>query len=159
MNNIILQLPIKPLSVNSKFTQHFKTKRMIKSTSAHKFEREVNHILKEYGPDLANFSKALNRKKYAVELEVVMYVPEAEFFTKSGEISLTCIDSSNALKMLEDIIYKAMGLNDGINTKVISEKRPYPGKEWLTLVTISEVIIPKSCYLDESVLKLRDLKA
>lgn len=157
MNSLIMQFPIKPLSVNSKFTQHFKTKRMIKSTSAHKFERVVNGLLVNYRKDIEFFTKAYNRRKYSLQLEVVMYVPEEEFFTKSGEVSLTCIDASNALKMLEDIIYKAMKLNDGVNVKVSSEKRPYLGKEWVTLVTVSEVPVPKSCYLDDKVLELRDL--
>lgn len=143
-----MQFPIKPLSVNSKFTINKFRRKIVKSTSANRFEKIINGMLAPHARKMHDFKIAHNRKKYALNLEVVMYVPESDFFTKEGEVDCTCIDSSNALKMLEDIIYKAMKLNDGLNVKVISEKRPYNGDEWLTLVTVSEVLMPKTCYLD-----------
>jgi hypothetical protein len=105
-------------------------------------------MLSQYGEAMKRFRESFDKKTQGLMLEVVMYVPEDEFFTQKGEISSTCIDAGNALKMLEDIIFKALELNDGLNVKVSSEKRPYIEKEWLTLVTISKVIKPKSCYLD-----------
>jgi hypothetical protein len=108
----------------------------------------------QYKDKLNSFKKSYSRDKYALQLDIIMYVPEVEFFTKEGLISATCIDASNALKMLEDTIYKTLGINDGFNTKVSSEKRPYKSKDWLTMVTISEIPIPKSCYLDYSVLDI-----
>lgn len=148
MNNLILQFPIKPLSVNSKFTINKWKRKIVKSTSANRFEKVIKDMLLQYSSSMKNFKKLHNRKKYALNLDIVMYVPEAEFFTLAEEVDCTCIDASNALKMLEDIIYKQLGLNDGLNTKVTSEKRPYRGEDWLTLVTVSEVPIPKAAYLD-----------
>jgi hypothetical protein len=153
MNILVMQMPIKPLSVNAKFEQHWKTKRIIKSTRAHKFEKSVKAYLEDYREKMRSFSLNYSRAYCGLQLEVVMYVPEAEFFTKEGLISATCIDAGNALKMLEDIIYKELGINDGMNLRVSSEKRPYEGSEWLTLITVQEVPIPKSCYLDNQLLK------
>lgn len=154
MNNLNLQIELKPLSVNAKFTINRYCRRIVKSTAAVKFEKLIQLHLSKYEDELRNFKNAYNRNKYGLNLEIVMYAPESEFFTKDGLISATCIDAGNALKMLEDIIYKRIGINDGWNIKVSSEKRPHKSDKWMTLVNISEVPIPKSCYLDEKVLAM-----
>jgi len=148
MNNLIMQIPLKPLSVNSKFTLHYKSRRIIKSNSANRFEKEVASHLLRYSKNMAEFRDSFNPKTEALTLEVVLYVPREEFFTKDNRVSSTCIDAGNALKMLEDIIYKALGINDGLNVKVSSEKRPVARDEWLTLVMITKVEKPRICALD-----------
>lgn len=147
MNNLILQIPVKPLSVNAKFTLHHKSRRIIKSNSANKFTKVIEGHLLKYADNIKSFLSTVTRND-ALTLELVMYVPKAEFYTKEGKISLTCIDASNALKMLEDIIYKKIGINDGLNVKVSSEKRPADRDEWLTLITITRIAKPKVCHLD-----------
>lgn len=147
-------MPIKPLSVNSKFTINRYRRKIVKSGAAVKYEKTINRFLEQYAEKMAAFKANYKRAMYGLQLEIVMYVPEGEFFTKEGLISATCIDAGNALKMIEDTVYKAIGINDGYNVRVISEKRPYTEEGWLTLVAITEVPIPKVCYLDESVLAL-----
>jgi hypothetical protein len=154
MNNLILQIDAKPLSVNAKFTLNKYRRRIVKSTAAIKFEKVVESNLVKHKSELDIFKLNYNRSKHGLQLEIVMYVPESEFFTKEGLISSTCIDAGNALKMLEDIIYKSIGINDGWNVKVSSEKRPHKSEKWITLVNISEVPIPKSCYLDDKILSM-----
>lgn len=154
MNTLFIQVPIKPLSVNAKFTINKYKRRIVKSNVANKFEKTVEGYLNQCMKEIDQFTAAFNPKKYGLTMDILMYIPEDQFFTKKGAISSTCIDAGNAMKMLEDIIYKRMGLNDGLNLKVSSEKRPYTGEDWLTLVTISEVLIPKSCYLDAIALTL-----
>lgn len=143
-----MQIPIKPLSVNSKFTINQHRRRIVKSTSCTKFEKSILGYLNKYATDINIFRNSFNPKNEALHLEIIMYVPKEEFFTKAGTVSLTSIDASNALKMLEDTIYKAMGINDGLNLKVSSEKRPINSDEWLTLIMITKVEKPKIDPLD-----------
>jgi len=143
-----MQIPIKPLSVNSKFTINRYNRRIVKSTSANRFEKEVEKYLVKYGKEIDLFTKGFDKSRSALTLEVVLYVPKKEYFTLKGAISSTCIDASNALKMLEDIVYKRMGINDAFNIKVSSEKRPADLEEWITLLIITKVDKPKVDPLD-----------
>jgi len=143
-----MQIPIKPLSVNSKFTINRHKRMIVKSTSANRFEREVEKYLIKYRSEMDIFTKSFDKSKNALTLEVVLYVPKHEYFTLKGAVSSTCIDSSNALKMLEDIVYKRMGINDALNVKVSSEKRPADLDHWITLMVITKIDKPKVDPLD-----------
>lgn len=143
-----MQLPIKPLSVNSKFTINKYSRRIVKSTNAVKFERNTLKLLSKYDKDIKNFSSKFDKNKDALTLELVIYVPATEFFTKKGAISATCIDVSNTLKIIEDTIYKALAINDSFNIKVSAEKRPYNGTEWITHVEIIKTNKPRIDPLD-----------
>jgi hypothetical protein len=148
-----MQFPFKPLSVNAKFDQHYKTGRIIKSKACKAFERRIEDRLGSYREKIEAFRKNYSRDKASLHFDMIIYVPEAEFFTKDGLVSLTCLDTGNAFKMLEDTIFKALGINDALNVKISGEKRPYKAEEWVTLVTINEIPVPRSCYLDS---ELRD---
>ncbi len=143
-----MQIPIKPLSVNAKFTINKNYRRIVKSSAASKFETAVEKYLLKYSQDMQDFVEAFNKDTHALTLEVVLYVPRSEFFTKKGSVSSTCIDASNALKMLEDITYKLMGINDALNVRVSSEKRPVDRDTWTTLLIITKVPKPKLDPLD-----------
>jgi len=143
-----MQIPIKPLSVNKKFTINRFNRRIVKSTSANKFEKDLDSYLCKYARDMHDLLHKFDKSKHGLSLEVVLYVPKQEFFTAKGHISSTCIDASNALKMLEDITYKRLGINDAFNTKVISEKRPYDGESWVTFIVITIIDKPRVDPLD-----------
>ena len=57
MNNLIMQIPMKPLSVNSKLTINRHIRKIVKSTSANKFEKEVDRYLIKYSKEIDLFSK------------------------------------------------------------------------------------------------------
>jgi predicted house-cleaning noncanonical NTP pyrophosphatase (MazG superfamily) len=143
-----MQIPIKPLSINAKFTINRSSRRIIKTTTANKFEKTVEKYLAKYAQEMSEFSESFNKETHALTLEVVLYIPKSEFFTKKGSVSSTCIDASNALKMLEDITYKLMGINDALNVRVSSEKRPVDSDTWTTLMVITKVLKPKLDPLD-----------
>jgi hypothetical protein len=143
-----MQIPIKPLSVNAKFTINRFNRRIVKSTSANRFEKEVDSYLCRYAKSMQEFLHKFDKSRHSLNLEVVLYVPKKEFFTVKGHVSSTCIDASNALKMLEDITYKRLGVNDALNTKVSSEKRPYDGESWVTFMVITIIDKPKVDPLD-----------
>jgi predicted house-cleaning noncanonical NTP pyrophosphatase (MazG superfamily) len=148
MNNLIMQIPIKPLSVNAKFTINRFNRRIVKSTSANKFEKTVEKYLAKYAQEMSEFTESFNKETHALTLEIVLYIPKSEFFTKKGSVSSTCIDASNALKILEDITYKLMGINDALNIRVSSEKRPYDGESWVTFMVITIIDKPRVDPLD-----------
>lgn len=143
-----MQLPIKPLSVNKKFTINRYSRRIVKTSNANTFENKLTKLLNRYDKDIKDFSNKFDKNKDGLTLDIVMYIPASEFFTKKGAISSTCIDVSNTLKMLEDTIYKVLNINDGLNVKVSSEKRPANTSEWITLVEIVKVKKPKIDPLD-----------
>lgn len=143
MKTLIMQIPMKPLSVNSKFTVN--RGYMVKTNSVKKFEKEVFCSLLPYRKDADEF---LKYKIESLETEIVIYIPDGEFFTKKGTVSLTCLDCSNAIKIVEDQVFNFLGLNDGLNVSISSEKRPWKGDEYMTLVTIKSVDKPIPCALD-----------
>lgn len=156
MNNLVMQIPLKPLSINKKNTISGKRRMIIKSMDARIYEEKINIELDKYYEQMTFFKNNITDKE-ALSFSIVVYIPKGDFFTKKGTINTKCLDVSNAIKMLEDIIYKRLGLNDGLNCKVTSEKRPHSGEEYLTLVNIEKSLIPKVCYLDEIVSRFKKL--
>lgn len=150
MNNLILQIPVKPLSVNKKFTINRYNRRMVKSSEAVAFEKLVESYLAKHKKDIDLFISSLEDRQ-VLGLDIVIYVPEKDFYTKKKTISLTCLDVSNTLKMLEDTIYKNIGINDALNVKISAEKRPTSRETYVTLINIHKLAIPKICPLDHIV--------
>lgn len=147
MKNLILQIPIKPLSANQKYTIAKGSRRITKKSQVYAFERQVQSYMMEQNDKVKFFVNNMLSNE-CLKLEVVVYVPKDEFYNKKGTINLKCLDASNVLKILEDCIYKELGKNDGLNVFVSSEKRPYAGDEFMTLVNITRVSTPVCDPLD-----------
>jgi hypothetical protein len=148
MDNIVLQFPLKPLSINKKSTISNRGRFMIKTMEARRFEDAINKHLDKHAQELKFFRNNI-RDHEALSLSITIYVPKSEYFTKKGTINLKCLDTSNSIKILEDIIYSRMDVNDGLNCKINAEKRPWSGDGYITLVVIEKMTQPKACYLDE----------
>ncbi len=121
---------------------------MVKSSEAVAFEKTIASYLDKHQKDISTFLTSLEDRQ-VLSMDVVIYVPEEDFYTKKKAISLTCLDVSNTLKMLEDVIYKYIGINDALNVKVSAEKRPTSNDGYITLINISKQNIPKICPLDK----------
>lgn len=138
---------MKPLSVNKKFTINRYSRRMVKSSEAVTFEKKLSGYLDKYHKEIEEFLQGIEERQ-ALGLELVIYVPESEFYTKKKEMSLTALDVSNTLKMLEDTLYKYLDINDALNVKVSAEKRPTSNSGYMTLINITKLPVPKVCPLD-----------
>jgi Holliday junction resolvase RusA-like endonuclease len=146
MTQIILQLPLKPLSVNRK-NAPFRGK-MCKTKEAREFELEVSNHLSLRRSDFIAFRESHNKLLHSLTFDMIVYVPKKDFFTKKGTISETCLDCSNSIKMVEDAIKEELGIDDSQNCRVSVEKRPYQGERYVTLITISQAPFPRVCPLD-----------
>lgn len=138
---------MKPLSANQKYTIAKGSRRITKKSQVYVFERQIKSYMMEQNDKVKFFVNNILFNE-CLMFEVVVYVPRSEFYNKNGLINLRCIDASNVLKILEDSIYKELGKNDGLNTFVSSEKRPYSGEEFLTLVNITRIPTPVCDPLD-----------
>lgn len=147
MKNLILQIPIKPMSVNNKFTIAGGARRITKKSEVYVYERTLKQYLLTKTDEIKLFTNNILASE-CLHFDVVVYVPRDLFFNKKGTINLKCLDASNVLKILEDCIYKELGLNDALNTKVSSEKRPSDSEDFVTLVEISKRPNPKVDPLD-----------
>jgi hypothetical protein len=147
MKNLILQIPMKPLSANQKYTIAKGSRRITKKSQVYAFEREIKHYMMDQKDKVKFFVNNMLSNE-CLKFEVVVYIPKNEFYNKKGTINLKCLDASNVLKILEDSIYQELGKNDGLNTFVSSEKRPYAGDDFLTLINITRVPTPSCDPLD-----------
>jgi hypothetical protein len=133
--------------VNQKHTIAAGQRRITKKSSVYAFEKYIKAQMLKSHDQVKEFTNNILETE-CLTFEVVIYVPKDLFFNKKGLINLTCLDASNALKILEDTIYKELKKNDGLNTFVSSEKRPYAGEGFLTLVKITKIPTPQVDPLD-----------
>jgi hypothetical protein len=136
MSSVLLQIPIKPLSVNGKFTIARGQNRIAKRWQVYAFEKTVRSYLHKRKEDLEAIRDALD-KRLGMRLEITIKIPKKDFYTKKGDIGQKCLDVSNALKILEDTIYDFMGVNDAFNVFVSCAKMPYDSEDYMTEAKIT----------------------
>jgi hypothetical protein len=135
------------MSVNNKFTIARGSRRITKKSEVYIYERSLKQYLMTKADDIKVFTNNILHKE-CLSFEVVIYVPKNLFFNKKGLINLTCLDVSNAIKILEDCIYKELGINDAMNVFISGEKRPFSGDDFITLINISKRPLPVCDPLD-----------
>lgn len=151
MKEISLQIPIKPLSINQKFSLHSKRRMFIKSAKAVNYERELNTYLKPFDDLLRGIGLNYIKTKHSFSFDVEIFVPQHEFFTKRGTINEKCIDVTNAFKILEDALFKRIGVDDSQITQASISKSPWPRETWSCIIRIKLINAPKSSYLDQDI--------
>lgn len=137
-----MQIPIKPLSVNKKFTINKRSRFLIKSNATRDYENALTFLLLDYRKDIKEFLNGFNPKCHALHFYVTVYCPLEVYYTKDGKMSSRCIDASNVIKILEDKVYKIMEIGDHFNTKVTAEKLPHHSQDWITKIEIKKVEKP-----------------
>jgi hypothetical protein len=137
-----MQIPVKPLTVNKKFTINKGHRFLIKTNIARDFEKVIADFLELHKKDIIKLMSKFNPKVHALHFYITIYAPSDVYFTKDGKVSARCIDASNAIKILEDSVYKFLDVGDHYNTKVTSEKLPHQSKDWITKFEIKIVDKP-----------------
>jgi hypothetical protein len=115
-------VPLRPISVN-KMYRVFRG-RSIKSKEGRIFEDTFNHYLAEFASYAIDFLNDFDPYQDAVHVDVISYIRKEDFFTKDGRIHKRCLDVDNALKCVLDQVFAFIGLDDGLMTRVSSEKVP-----------------------------------
>jgi hypothetical protein len=152
MNQLQFLLPIKPLSVNKKFTLHRKARILIKSKEAQVYEAKLDKLLLQIDDDLKELAASYKKEKHSISFEVEVFVPQHEFFTKQKTINQKCLDVTNAFKMLEDTIFKRLGIDDSQITQASITKTPWTRETWCCIIKLSLLPIPKASYLGSDLL-------
>jgi Holliday junction resolvase RusA-like endonuclease len=65
-----------------------------------------------------------DKSKHAVHVEYVFYLEASKYLTKSGRISLRCLDVDNGIKQAQDNLFRFLQIDDGLVTKVTATKVP-----------------------------------
>lgn len=112
------ELNSKPFSVNN---YHYRDKRH-KTAEARAWEEEIVSQLNEL-KELSAMADDWRLNGGYFELELIATYPPHIFYTQTGEVSGKTIDVSNFEKPLQDLIFKQMGLNDKLVTKLTSSKK------------------------------------
>lgn len=115
-------IPLKPLSVN-KLYRVFRG-RSIKSQDARAFEAMFNSYLAEFATQAILFMENFDREEDAIFVEYVFYLRSDEYFTKSGRLSMRCLDVDNAIKIAQDNLFAFIDLDDGYVTRISATKVP-----------------------------------
>jgi hypothetical protein len=147
MSSVILQINAKPLSTNAKHAV-FKG-RMIKTSEARAFEQNVKAQLLKQLDKMNYFLETYNKKKHCISTRFYFYIPEKKFFTISDTINEKCLDTSNALKTIEDIIFKMIGIDDSQNVEIYAKKIPYNQNDYRCFIEISTMVVPASIVSQE----------
>ena len=83
-------------------------------------EKEVNRYKKQLQMWGSNF----DRKKHIVEVQYVWHIPFGKLFTKKLEMSYKSGDTDNYIKPINDIIFRAAGVEDSVVYNVSAKKVP-----------------------------------
>lgn len=130
---IHLQFPWLPPSVNNLYQDSFfkaggvlKSRRSL-SPEGKRFKKEtLAHLVKGYQPQLRLFKKNV---PYLFYYRFITTDLMNKTWPKTAENRYKKFDASNLVKVLEDVIVEASGVDDSNYLTVISEKRKGPKEE------------------------------
>lgn len=151
MEKLTLVLNIKPKSINNKMIpiRVGRSLRLAKSPEYRVYECYLSDQYGKFDRDLKTFFEAFNEELDAIESYWVIRVPQNEFFTKKGTINKRCIDASNAVKILEDVLVKHLGIDDSQFVDSNSKKIPVSSSSWSVSLTLVKVGYPQVIHLDD----------
>ncbi len=140
---MILKLKIKALSYNQ-YYRNTRTGKRVKTGAGLAYDEELKELLLENAIALGDFGKSLDLSKNIVKLEIFNF--KSRFFTKSGEISKVAGDWDNPIKVLQDKIFKIMGLDDYVIK--IGHVEDIPSDEDGVIIRLTQVPIPSLISFD-----------
>ncbi len=130
---IHLSFPGLPPSVNNLYQDTFfraggkLMSRRSLTDEGKRFKKEtLAYIVKKYQPGLRFFKKNV---PYVFYYRFVVQEIENKTWPKSAENRYKKFDASNLVKVLEDVIVEASGIDDSNYLTVVSEKRKGPKEE------------------------------
>lgn len=129
---LVIEIPLKPLSVNNAKRFSIKNRRFYKVDKAAQYETDFNFLMgmKEIVLAMEEFKVQYNENKHALKLSCFFYVKEEEFFTKpkkkgsARKINRKSQDLDNLLKINIDLLFKRLEIDDKCITQINAEKIP-----------------------------------
>lgn len=111
------QLDLIPISLNKLYRQ-FRGRTII-SKEGREFKDLVSFLVKGIKADdlLGEFTEVKG-----LEVQIDFY--SQKFYTKDGKIRKRYLDADNLLKVVLDVVFKEIGLDDSLITKLIVTKSP-----------------------------------
>lgn len=114
---MIIELNLIPISLNKLYRQ-FRGRTII-SKEGRDFKSVVSFLVKGVDPSdlLGEFTDVKG-----LSVEINFY--SNKFYTKDGKIRKRYLDADNLLKVILDVIFKEIGLDDSFITRLIVTKNP-----------------------------------
>jgi hypothetical protein len=107
-DQLVIKIPLKAVS----FQQHkFGKGNVYKTEYQKKFIEDLNMILLSYKKELQNFVNFHKAENVIIGQWLFLY---KNFFTSENKVNSKICDLDNGKKMAQDIIFKALGLDDGL---------------------------------------------
>jgi hypothetical protein len=139
MSTLIMDLPIKPFSLNhSKRPVRLPggAMRMV-NTGDHKEKvRDLENNFLRYNRQLKTMGQDFNPKDHFWRIKYFWIYREDEFWTKAGTMSQNTIDLDNGVKGFQDALFKIIGMNDAGCAHI--EVMKLPGKETKCVIHLSK---------------------
>jgi Holliday junction resolvase RusA-like endonuclease len=117
MSQTIIQLPLIPISLNKLYRQ-FRGRTII-SKEGREFKSTINAYLKDCGLIIEE-DDFIKVKGLSVEINFF----SNKFYTKSGEIRKRYLDADNLLKVVLDVVFKELGIDDSFISRLVVTKSP-----------------------------------
>lgn len=137
-----IRLEIKPLTYNQ-YYRNTKSGHRIKTGAGLAYDEELGELLKDYAAALSNFGKEIDLSKNIVRLQIQHYNPK--FYVKdNSRLSKTAGDTDGIIKILQDKIFNAMGLDDYIVKSLIVDQ--YPGRDHVVCINIDTLLLSSIQY-------------
>lgn len=140
---LTILLEMRPKSVNSSMA--VVRGRMIKTAKHRQNKREMELLLRPFQDELFGFSEKFKASRKRISMEIFFY--DSQYWTKKKEMNQKTVDTSNIIKSIEDSVFKAMGLNDSFNRKIMAESIPSDkDKVIITLSLINHAQLNEVCF-------------
>lgn len=108
----------KAFSVNKAY---YATRKVL-TAEAKAWQAEITAQLEEL-KCLSEFASDFKENPGPIELRLVFYYPQHVFYNAQGQISSKTFDVDNSCKLLIDMLFSTMGVNDKNIVKLVAEKR------------------------------------
>jgi len=132
-----IKLEIKPLTYNQ-YYRNSKNGRRIKTGAGLAYDEELSVVLEDYAIALSNYGKFLDPSKEIVRLKIAHYNPN--FYVKdNSRLSKTAGDTDGPIKVLQDKIFNALGLDDYVVKSLVVDQ--YPGREHIVIINIDKLLL------------------
>lgn len=118
---------------------------MIKTAKHRQNKREMELLLRSFKDELTEFANKFKASKKRISMEIYFY--DSQYWTKKKEMNQKTVDTSNIIKSIEDSVFKAMGLSDSFNRKIMAESIPSDkDKVIITLSLINHAQLNEVCF-------------
>ena len=103
-------------------------------------------LLRPFQNELSALAEKFKASRKRISMEVYFY--DSKYWTRDNKkMNEKTVDTSNIYKAIEDCVFKAMGLNDSFNRKIMAESIPSDkDKVIITLSLINHAQLNEVCF-------------